>query len=338
MTLALVTGSTGCVGANLVEALNQRGVAVRGLQRSTSPAEAIQGLEMEPVVGDVLDRDSLHRAMQGVDWVFHVAAISDYWRTPAETIYRVNVEGTRNVLDAALEAGVGRFVLTGSVAALGFPRPGQALMAEDDRFNLRPEDFPYAHSKQLAEDLLPDYISRGLHAVAVLPAAVLGPRDIKFVGGELIIQALRGFPLAPSGGLNYIDARDLAQGHIAAAEHGQVGRRYILAGHNLTHRQSLEAIHEVLGSRVPRFDIPRWSLPLAVRLVELGARLGIELPIDRARVLASDKGMYYANDRAVAELGLRIRPFAESVRDTYLWYAEQGFLQRRGIHPRPIAG
>ncbi len=338
MTRALVTGSTGCVGANLVAALNERGIEVVGLKRKTSPDDATHDLRMTPVVGDVLDPASLRAAVDGVDWVFHVAAVSDYWHTAPDVIYRVNVEGTRNMLEAALQAGVRRFVLTSSAAALGFPRSNGTPMHEGDRFNLKPSDFPYAHSKQLAEDLLADYVTRGLDAVSVLPSAVIGPRDIKFVGGELIVQAIRGFPALPRGGLNYVDARDVACGHIAAAERGRTGERYILAGHNMTHRETLEQVALVLGTRVPRLDIPNWLLPLLGGAVAVLKKLGFDLPIDRGRILASSRLMYYDNSKAVRELGLMIRPFTDSIRDAYQWYAEHGYLAKRGIKPsdRPV--
>jgi len=333
MTRVLVTGSTGCVGANLVAALNERGIEVVGLRRRTSPDDATHGLQMEVVIGDLLDIGSLREAVRGVDWVFHVAAVSDYWRTSLKRILQVNVEGARNMMQAALEAGVEKFVLTSSAAALGFPRPGRALLDERDRCNLRVQDFPYAYSKQLAEDALQEYVKQGLPAISVLPAAVMGPRDIKFVSGELIIQAIKGFPALPRGGLNYIDARDLAKGHIAAAEKGRIGERYILAGHNMTHRETMTQIADQLGTRVPPGEIPDWLIPPMAALSGLMQWLPLNLPIDRGRMLASNKYLYYDNSKAVSELGLNIRPFADSIRDAYLWYKEHGYLARRGVRP-----
>ena len=337
MMRALVTGSTGCVGANLVAALNRRGIEVIGLRRKTSPEDAIHDLVMTPVVGDILDIESLYPAMEGVDWVFHVAAVATYRKTPDDLFYRVNVEGTRNVLLAARQAGVRRFVLTSSAAALGKPRPGKELLDERDQFNMRPRDFPYGHSKHLAEQVLAEFVEQGMHAVSVLPTAVIGPRDVKFISGELIIQALKGGILAlPPGGVNYIDVRDCVEGHIAAAERGKPGERYLLGGHNMTHRETMEIIASVLGTRVPPLTIPRWALPALAEVVGLAQKLGLDVPIDRGRVLLSGEFMYYDNSKAVRELGLTVRPFAESVRDAYNWYAEHGYLERRGIHVRPL--
>lgn len=332
MTRALVTGSTGGVGANLVAALNMRGIEVVGLRRRTSPDDAIEGLSMTPVIGDILDPASLYPAMEGVDWVFHVAAIADDWHFPAETVLRVNVEGTRNVLAAAHAAGVKRFVLTGSAAALGVPTPDRPLMDESHQFNLRPDLWPYGYSKHLAGQVLTEFAEKGLHAISVLPTAVLGPRDVKFISGELIVRAVRReiFPL-PDGGLNFIDMRDVAEGHIAAAERGKPGERYLLAGHNLSHTETLRIIGEVLDIPVRRVRVPRRLLPLMAGIVALLCRVGVRMPIERARVLLSGKFMYYDNSKAVRELGLTVRPFAETVRDTYRWYAEHGYFERRGI-------
>ncbi len=332
MTRALVTGSTGGVGANLIAALNTHGVEVVGLRRRTSPNDAVGDLRLTFVTGDILDLASLRPAMEGVDWVFHVAAIADDWNFPAQTVYKVNVEGTQNVLEAAYRAGVKRFVFTSSAAALGRPRRGRLLLTEQDEYNLRPEEWPYGYSKYLAMQIVEEYAGKGLHAVSVLPTAILGPRDVKFISGELLVRALRRevFPL-PDGGVNFVDSRDVAAGHIAAAEHGRPGERYILGGHNLTHSEILRTISEVLGIPIRCVRIPRWALPVLAEAVGVLLKLGVHLPIERTRVLLSGEYMYYDNSKAVRELGLTPRPFAETVADAYRWYVEHGFFARRGI-------
>ena len=225
-----------------------------------------------------------------------------------------------------------RFVLTSSIAALGLPPPGKTLLDETDSFNLSPEAFPYGHSKHLAEQVAAEYAAKGMHVVRVLPAIVIGPRDLKFISGELIVQALKGsVPALPPGGTNYIDVRDCAQAHISAAERGRPGERYLLAGHNLTHRQMMEIISQELGTRVPRWDLPRWTLPPLAVAVEALNKLGAGLPLDGGRVRLSGAFMYCDNSKAVRELALTVRPFAESVRDAYQWYKANGYLERVGI-------
>lgn len=332
MTRALVTGSTGFVGANLVAALNARGIEVVALQRETSPQDAIRELQYAPVSGDLLDRESLRRAMVGIDWVFHVAAISDYMHTPTPTIYNVNVDGTRNMLQVAREAGVRRFVFTGSTAALGIPHDGKSLLDETDRFNLAPHIFPYGHSKHLAEELVKAFAMEGLHALSVLPSVVIGPRDLKFISGEIIIQALKGaVPAIPPGGMGYIDVREVAEAHIAAAERGHPGERYILSSHNLSHREAFKIVGQVLGTPVPRFTLPRWTLnPLAIAADALNA-LGVGLPVNGQRMQLSGEFLYYDNSKATRELGLSIRPFALSICDAYEWYRVNGYLEKAAI-------
>lgn len=333
MIRALVTGSTGGLGANLVAALNQRGIEVVGLRRKTSPQDAVGDLQMTQVVGDITDLESLRPAVEGVDWVFHAAAIADDWNFPAEVIYQVNVGGTRNMLTAALDAGVKRFVLTGSTAALGKPTHDKSLMDESSVFNIKPEVWPYGYSKHLAAQMLAEFIEKGLEAVSVLPSAVMGPRDLKFICGELIVRVLKRelMPL-PEGGINFIDMRDCVEAHIAVAEKGRPGERYVLAGHNMTHGETLQIIGDVVGVQPRRIKIPRWTLPPLSVLVDGLHKAGFKLPIERARVLLSGEYMYYDNDKAVQELGLRIRPFAETVHDAYQWYVDHGYLEKRGIN------
>jgi dihydroflavonol-4-reductase len=329
MTKALVTGSTGFVGSNLVLALNRRGIEVRALQRKTSPQDAISGLEYEPVVGDLLDADSLVRAVDGVDWVFHVAAVSDWRNSPADVVYRVNVDGARNMMEAAKRAGVKRFVLTSSLAALGVPPPGRDHFTESDVFNLKPEAFPYGHSKHLAELEAEKYAADGLHVVSVLPSGVMGPRDLKFISGEIIVQVLkRGIPGAPPGGLNYIDVRDLVEGHIAAAERGRSGERYILGGNNMTHRETIDTVARVVGVRPPALDIPRWAIPAMAIAFDALSALGVKLPgnVDGGAVRLSKEFLYCDTSKAKSELGLNARPFEESARDAYEWYRANDYL------------
>ncbi len=333
---ALVTGSTGFVGSNLIEALNARGIDVVALQEANAPQDAIRGLQYTPVIGDLLDAESLRRAVEGVDWVFHVAGIADYMRSSPSIIYKVNVDGTRNMLAAAREAGVKRFIHTSSAAALGVPANGRFLLDESDSFNIEPGRFPYGHSKYLAEQIVREAAAAGFHALSVLPSIVIGPRDQGIICGDLVIQAAkRTVPAAPIGGAGYIDARDLAEAHIAAAERGAPGEHYVLNGHNLSHREALDITARVLGVQPPRLDLPRWMLPAIGVVGDVLNGLGATLPFNGQRAWLGSQYLYYDSSKAARELGLTARPFAQSVRDTYEWYRTHGYLERKGVKNAP---
>ena len=326
---ALVTGGTGFVGANLVAALNERGIATRVLHRPTSSMDALEGLAYEAVVGDVLDDpDELAEAVEGCDWVFHTAAVADYWRQGSDWLYRVNVEGTRHTLQAARLGGAKRFVFTSSLAAMGLPQPGE-LLDESDEFDLRPEQFPYGHSKHLAEQEVRRVLADGLEAVIVNPSVVLGPRDVNKISGSIIIEAARGLVrFAPPGGANFVDVQDVAAGHIAAAENGRVGERYILGAENLTHAEALAVISRVIGRRPPRLQIPGWLLPPAAAGVRvMRFFLGNRVPVDDNQVRMMGTCIFADNSKAVKELDLPQTPFERTVQCTYHWYNEHGYLE-----------
>jgi dihydroflavonol-4-reductase len=324
---ALVTGATGCVGANVAAALLARDYAVRAMHRANSSLEALDGLEPELVVGDILEPASLAAAMRGCALVFHVAAVSDYWRTPADRIYRVNVEGTRNVLAAALEAGVERLVYTSSIGALGVPTPGQ-LLDESATFNLPPRRFPYGHAKHLAEQAVREAIARGLDAVIVNPTGVIGVRDVHFIGGSLLREVRRGLAwFAPAGGLNWADAETVGEGHVLAAERGRTGERYLLGGENVSHRTATETVAEVVGGRRPLATLPRPAMGVIALLTDGFNALWPGPPLFSAeQVRLSGAGIYCDCRKAQQELGFPHTPFRVAVERAYAWYQAHGYL------------
>ena len=349
---ALVTGSTGFVGANLVEGLAAAGHEVRALHRSTSRLKALAGLRYEPAIGDVLDPSSLTAAMKGVDWVFHVAAVADYWRQEGTArLYRVNVGGTRNVLEAALAAGVHRVVFTSSTATMGVPTanpPGTGLsrllspqkrgdggnrtnrlLDESAIFNLSPALSPYGHSKHLAEKVVHEFVARGLDVVIVNPTVILGPRDLNMISGSVVLAVYRRqVPVIPPGGVNYVDVSDVVAGHIAAAERGKAGERYILGAHNLTHRQAVTTIAHIVGVAPPRLRVPGSLLePLAVAF-DLFNRVWPGEPLtDGNQVRLMKHIVFYDTSKAQRELELAPPiPFPASVERTFRWYQANDYL------------
>lgn len=329
MTRAFITGGTGFVGANLVQALNQRKIPARVLLRSTSSQKALEGLHYETVTGDVLDEpDALAEAMEGCEWVFHVAAVADYWRQERDLLYHVNVDGTRHVLQAAQRAGVERFVHTSSLAALGLPEKEGQLLDETHSFNLPPDSFPYGHSKALAEEEVRMATEQGLHAVIVNPSIILGPRDVNEISGTLILEAARGIlRFTVPGGGNFIDVADVAAGQIAAAERGRRGERYILGNHNLTHTEAAGVVCDVVGRKPPLVTIPGWLLPPAAQLIGAARALfGIRRPPDEHQVRLMGAFVYADNQKAVSELSLPQTPFRDTVQRTYNWYNQNGYV------------
>jgi dihydroflavonol-4-reductase len=325
---ALVTGATGCVGANIVEALLARGYDVRALRRTTSKLDALAGLDPEYAVGDVLDEASLSAAMAGCDLVFHAAAVSQYWRNKPEAIYAANVEGTRNVLRAARAQGVQRVVFTSSVAVLGVPTERGQILDESATFNLRPAQFHYGHSKVLAEAEVQRAVADGLDVVIVNPVSVIGQRDIYFVGGEILRTAKRGLLIgAPPGGMGIVSAKAVGEGHVLAAERGRTGERYILNGENISHRALMAFAAEVTGGRAPWFTIPRVLMTPFATLVDLLNRVRRAAPlVDGSQLHLSARDMYFDGSKAERELGFSGGSARASVVEAWEWYCEHGLL------------
>jgi len=327
MVKALVTGGTGFVGAHVVRALLEAGHTPRVLKRTTSRMEALEGLQgYEPFVGDVLDPASLIPAMEGCEWVFHVAAVSDYWRQPVDWLYKVNVEGTRHVLAAAKQAGVRRLVFTSSAAAIG--RRADGFPADETvTFNQSPAEFPYAHSKFLAEIEVFKAVIDGLDAVIVNPAVVIGPGDVYQGAGSLLIEMARGhLPGIPPGGVTLIDVRDVAAAHLAAAERGRTAERYILGAVDLSHKAWIRLIADVIGVRTPWLHMPGWAMPLLGGLVDAGRALRLPIPANGDQIRASARHIYFNCDKAWAELGEPQVSVQDSLRDTFDWYCAHGMM------------
>jgi dihydroflavonol-4-reductase len=326
---ALVTGASGFVGANIVAALNQAGWQARALVRRTSSLAALDGLAYELALGDITDPKSLAAAMQGCDAVFHAAGVvADYWSQDAALTYRVNVDGTRNVVEAALQSGVPpRLVFTSSQAALGFG-DGPTPIDETHAFNLAPAVYPYGHSKHLAEQVVQGAVRRGLHAVIVNPSLVLGPRDVTLYNSRIIREVQAGWLLlAPPGGVNVVAAQDVARGHLLALEKGRPGERYLLAGHNVSALYLARQIATVLGVRGPAGVMPERLIgPLAAVLDGANRLSPRRLPIPGDVLRFGSRFIYADNRKAVAELGWAVTPLDETIRRAVAWLREVGVL------------
>jgi dihydroflavonol-4-reductase len=298
---------------------------VRALHRQNSSLEILDGLSVDFYEGDILDRQRMRKACANVRWVFHAASQSAYWRNP-ELVKQTAVDGTRNVAQAALAAGVERFIFTSSIAAMGLPAEGE-LLTEDHQFNLPEGQFPYGATKRQAELTLLELTHQELDAVIVNPAIILGPGDINQISGSMVTEAARGWGFFYlDGGGNYIHIDDAAQGHLAAARLGERGQRYILGGENLSHRQAFTILTQIVGRRRPWLKIPGWVVPPAAWLIDrLPRRMG--LPFDGNQLRMSRHFLYCDSARARHALKLAApRPFQQAAEDAYHWYLRKGVL------------
>lgn len=326
MKNVLVTGGTGFIGANLAARLVSRGCNVRILRRQNSDLRAIDGIDVEHRIGDVRDRRAVESAMKGCDTVFHTTAIVRARRSGNREQQEVNVLGTRTVVEACLATGVEKLVHTSSVAAVGYPEPGQ-LATEETEYNWSAAS-GYKLSKHLAEKEVYAGIAQGLKAIIVNPSVVLGERDINIHGGQLVLESKRGrIPFYISGGMNIVYVGDVVDGHIAAAQRGRVGERYILSGENLTHKEIFERTARLIGARPPMARLPLSLFKAGVKTIELmSALLGKDpwISSDLARVA----GMYnwFSCEKAKRELGYSVTPFDQTILFCYHWYREHGFI------------
>ncbi|MEX0602038.1 MAG: NAD-dependent epimerase/dehydratase family protein, partial [Bacteroidota bacterium] len=282
MRTVLVTGGTGFIGSNLAIALRDRGCAVRILRREGSNLRALGSADVEHSIGDVRDPDALRRAVKGCDTVFHTAALVSYWPRQREEMFAVNIRGTANLVASCLESGVSRFVHTSSIAAIGFTANGSPA-DETTPFNWDRYNVGYRISKRQAEEEVLKGVKLGLPAVIVNPSVVMGPRDIHFHGGQIVRDVARKrIFYYVKGGINVVDVGDVVVGHIRAAEQGRIGERYILSGHNLTHREMISVVHSVVGGIPPLFPLPRWfSRTLAAGAETIGNMTGTKPWITR---------------------------------------------------------
>jgi dihydroflavonol-4-reductase len=325
-----VTGGTGFIGANLVRLLVQQGYAVKALVRPSSRLDNLQNLDVQIVPGDLNDTE-LWRQMESCQALFHVAAHYSLWQADQEVLYRHNVLGTRNVLAAARQAGIERTVYTSSVAAIGVGTLGEIV----DETHQSPVDALVGHykkSKFLAEQEARLAVEAGQDIVIVNPSSPIGPFDIKPTPtGDIIMRFLRReMPFYLDTGLNFIDVRDVAWGHLLALERGKTGDRYILGNQNLTLKQLLDQLAHLTGMSAPKHTVPAW-LPLSVAWIDerILAPLGKtpDVPLDGVRMARQQ--MYYDASKAVRELGLPQSPLSTAFKDAVDWFVNQGYVEIR---------
>jgi len=325
---ALVTGATGFVGSAVARALVRDGWQVRALVRAGADRSNLAGMDLEVAVGDLTDSASLEPAVQGCSAVFHVAADYRLWAPQPEQLYRANVDGTRNIIDCARRAGVQRIVHTSSVATIGLPAdrsPG----CEDTPVGLADMIGHYKRSKFLAEQVAQEAARAGAPVVIVNPSTPIGPGDVKPTPtGQIVVDAATGrMPAYVDTGLNIVHVDDVAAGHLLALHRGRIGERYILGGDDMSLRQILERIAQLVQRTPPRIRLPHAGvLPLAY-VAEALARLSGRAPrMTVEGVRMSRKRMFFSSAKAVRDLGYQWRPPVQAFEDALAYFRQRGLL------------
>ena len=328
-----VTGASGFIGANLVHELIARGHRVKVLLRPGSDTRGIAGLEVERAPGDVSDRELLTRAMRGCDWCFHVAASYHLWLRDYAPMYAANVEGTRNVIEAAASAGCSRIVYTSTVGCIGLPKEVNGRVEPTDETAPVSEaqmSNHYKRSKWRAEVVARELAERGLPVVIVNPSAPIGPRDVKPTPtGQVIVDFLnRQMPAYLDTGLNWVHVHDVAVGHILAAERGRIGERYILgnADGNWTMKQAFATLAQLTGIPAPKFQVP-YPVALAAAYANeaVAAVTGKPPKAPLAGVRMARYKMFFNPAKAIHELGLPQTPPTQALTNAVSWFRENGY-------------
>ncbi|WP_254547470.1 NAD-dependent epimerase/dehydratase family protein [Halomarina pelagica] len=311
---ALVTGATGFLGSHLCAALAEGDWEVTGTRRPTSDVSALDDVDVSWATMDVLDPDAVSAAVEGHDYVFHLAGIG-LQAGDAETVERVNRDGTDHVLDAAREHGVERVLFTSTAGT----RRARGTATEDD---VAEPVGAYQRGKAAAEALCDEYGEAGLDVVTVHPTSIFGPRDENFTGRMF---ALVDNPLAvvhPPGGASFVGVDDVVDGIVAATERGAAGEHYVLGGENLTYSEALTVIATLVGGQKPAVELPPVLIHAAGPIVgRVNERLGTRMfPFDGEMARLSTKRLFYSSRKAREELGYTYRPLRDLVPDAWAWY------------------
>jgi dihydroflavonol-4-reductase len=326
---AFVTGATGFLGSHVARVLADQGADLRLLVRSTSNLRNLDGLKAETASGDLRDAASIEKVMSGCDTVFHVAADYRLWVRDSGEMYRSNVGGTRAILEAARKNGVRRVVHTSSVATMGFTANGHPA-EEDSPVSLADMIGHYKRSKFMGEQIALEAGRSGMHVVTVNPTTPVGEQDVKPTPtGRIVLDFLkRKFPAYVETGLNLVDVRECALGHVQALEKGKSGERYILGGENLTLKQILDKLGKITGLPSPRVKLP-YVFAFAAGVVDeaITGRLLHREPratVDTVRM--GKKKMFASSDKAERELGWKIVPVEEAMRRAVAWFRANGYV------------
>jgi len=322
VSLTLVTGASGFLGWHVAKILTEQGHKVRALCRPTSE---LRELDVERVTGDLRDPASLARAVEGCERVYHVAADYRLWSKNPNDLYTANVEGTRNLLDAALRAGVQRIVYTSTVGCVGMPQNQEG--DENSPVSIADMTGHYKRSKWLAEQVALEKSRAGAPIMIVNPTAPIGDHDWKPTPtGKIIVDFLANrLPAFVDTGLNLLDARDAALGHILAADKGKPGERYILGCENLTLEQILQRLAKIANKIAPKVKLP-YAVAYAAGVLSTGfaSITGKEPRAPLEGVRMARKRMFVTHAKAARELGFQPGPVDVALERAVAWFKESG--------------
>jgi len=327
--LTFLTGSTGFIGAAVARLLISKGHRLRVLSRPNNDRSNLQGLDVELIEGDLANSDSYSTALKGCRYLFHVAADYRIWVPDAETMHRINVQGTSDLMRAAVEAGIERVVYTSSVATLGLHKDGSPAH-EKSPTSYQDMVGVYKQSKYLAEQEVYRLINEiRLPAVIVNPSSPIGPRDIKPTPtGRIIVDSLKGrMPAYVDTGLNIPHVDDVALGHWLALERGKIGERYILGGENLSLCDILAIIAEINGHSAPKIKLPCKAIyPVALGMEMAALLTGWEPRFTRDALRMAKNKMYFSSTKAELDLGYSSRPARAAIADAIEWFRAAGYV------------
>lgn len=329
MSPIFVTGATGFVGSAVARSLVSRGYKLRLLARPKSDRRNLSDLDAEIIEGDLSHVESYSDALQGCRYLFHVAADYRLWVPDPEKMMQINVESTRQLMQAAQKAGIQRMVYCSSVAALGLVGDG-SIANEATPVHKESIIGAYKQSKYQAEQVVLDMVrNQQLPAVIVNPSTPIGPRDIKPTPtGQMIVDCASGkTPAYVDTGLNIVHVDDVAEGHILALEKGEIGEKYILGGENMSLCEFFTIVAQVAGVRAPLFKINQKVLwPVAIMSEWLAKNFSIQPKVTREMLAMSYKKMYFSSEKAEKKLGYTHRSARIAIEDAIKWFRQQNMI------------
>ncbi|MEK6780126.1 MAG: NAD-dependent epimerase/dehydratase family protein [Bacteroidota bacterium] len=327
MKKILVTGADGLLGSNLVRELLNRGYQVRAFIQPDRKVKTLEGLAIEKFEGDILCKYCVREAIQGCHFLIHTAANTSVWPSRDEAVRKINVQGTQNIAECALEAKVERMVYVGTANSFGFgtkENPG----CEENSYKAYKYEMDYLDSKFEAHQVVLETVKKGLNAIIVNPTFMIGPFDSKPGSGSMIIALLKrkikGFA---NGGRNYIYVKDVATAIANALIMGRIGQGYILGNANLSYQEAFTLIGKTVGVRPPQVRIPGWAVLLFGYLQSLKARITGRPPIisfPLAKIALDDH--YFTPKKAIEELKLPQTPLHVAIQESFEWFKENKYV------------